>query len=248
MGIRATSKGHDPVNIDTPRFLLPRQGTVIMDDPRVLTMTIADSHDPMVNLTVATGIRTDLASMWHGPAGCLIRTHVAERLAVAASHLPDGMSFSLAEGYRPPREQLRIFQEYSQHIQDEDPRLDADQVRTLASRHVSPPDHTPPHTTGGAVDIILVDAAGEKIDVGAELDDTPEESDGRCYTDATNISETAKANRTAMIDALTAAGMVNYELEWWHWSYGDPYWALRTGRPNALYGTIRERDLPIEER
>jgi D-alanyl-D-alanine dipeptidase len=35
---------------------------------------------------------------------------------------------------------------------------------------------------------------------------------------------------------LTAVGMVNYPTEWWHWSYGDRYWALRTGVPNALHG------------
>ena len=41
--------------------------------------------------------------------------------------------------------------------------------------------------------------------------------------------------------ALTAAGLVNYPTEWWHWSYGDRYWALMTGAPAALYGP-RELD------
>lgn len=36
--------------------------------------------------------------------------------------------------------------------------------------------------------------------------------------------------------ALTAAGLVNYPTEWWHWSYGDRYWALATGADHALYG------------
>ena len=25
--------------------------------------------------------------------------------------------------------------------------------------------------------------------------------------------------------ALSAAGMANYEPEWWHWSFGDEEWA-----------------------
>lgn len=37
-------------------------------------------------------------------------------------------------------------------------------------------------------------------------------------------------------EALSAAGLVNYPTEWWHWSYGDRYWALQTGAPAALYG------------
>lgn len=27
-----------------------------------------------------------------------------------------------------------------------------------------------------------------------------------------------------------------YEEEWWHWSFGDSGWALRTGAAHAVYG------------
>jgi hypothetical protein len=33
-------------------------------------------------------------------------------------------------------------------------------------------------------------------------------------------------------------GFVNYPTEWWHWSYGDRYWALATGAPAACYGPV----------
>ncbi|MFD3503864.1 M15 family metallopeptidase [Streptomyces sp. NPDC058676] len=36
--------------------------------------------------------------------------------------------------------------------------------------------------------------------------------------------------------ALTAVGMVNYPTEWWHWSFGDQYWALVSGVDHAVYG------------
>lgn len=64
----------------------------------------------------------------------------------------------------------------------------------------------------------------------------PEQSDGACYTDAGNITAEAGAHRTVLGKALGAAGLVNYPTEWWHWSYGDRYWALTTGAPAALYG------------
>ncbi len=38
---------------------------------------------------------------------------------------------------------------------------------------------------------------------------------------------------------MHAAGFVNYPTEWWHWSYGDRYWALLTGSPHAVYGATR---------
>jgi D-alanyl-D-alanine dipeptidase len=65
---------------------------------------------------------------------------------------------------------------------------------------------------------------------------TPEESAGACYTQADNISDRARSHRDILSTALTAAGLVNYPTEWWHWSYGDRYWALKTGAAVAHYG------------
>jgi len=49
----------------------------------------------------------------------------------------------------------------------------------------------------------------------------------------------AHANRKTLTAALTNAGLVNYPTEWWHWSYGDRYWAFVTGAPHALYGPTK---------
>ena len=37
---------------------------------------------------------------------------------------------------------------------------------------------------------------------------------------------------------MTGAGFVNYPTEWWHWSYGDRYWALQSGQRVARYATV----------
>ena len=37
---------------------------------------------------------------------------------------------------------------------------------------------------------------------------------------------------------------MNYVTEWWHWSYGDRYWALMTGADAALYGPVVDLDEP----
>ena len=34
---------------------------------------------------------------------------------------------------------------------------------------------------------------------------------------------------------------MNYPTEWWHWSFGDRYWALVTDSPTALYGPASPR-------
>lgn len=59
-----------------------------------------------------------------------------------------------------------------------------------------------------------------------------------CYLDAPEVSRHARANRELLASVLQGAGLVNYPTEWWHWSYGDRYWALVTGAPAALYGAV----------
>jgi D-alanyl-D-alanine dipeptidase len=35
---------------------------------------------------------------------------------------------------------------------------------------------------------------------------------------------------------MRATGFVNYPTEWWHWSYGDRYWAYALGKRIAFFG------------
>ena len=103
----------------------------------------------------------------------------------------------------------------------------------LTSRFVAPLE-VAPHVAGAAVDLTLVDATGEELDLGTPIDATPEQSDGRCYFAADGIGADARAHRDLLARVLTSVGLVNYPTEWWHWSYGDRYWALVTGAPHAL--------------
>lgn len=41
-----------------------------------------------------------------------------------------------------------------------------------------------------------------------------------------------------MSKALETVGFVNYPAEYWHWSYGDRYWAYHVGHEFALYGIV----------
>jgi D-alanyl-D-alanine dipeptidase len=97
-----------------------------------------------------------------------------------------------------------------------------------------------PHVAGAAVDLTLVDEAGNELWMGTPVDATPEQSAGACWFDA-EVDPTARQNRTILVKALGGAGLVNYPTEWWHWSYGDRYWALTAGAPAALHGP-REPD------
>ena len=59
-----------------------------------------------------------------------------------------------------------------------------------------------------------------------------------CYFDAPLAGRHARANRELLAQVLRGVGLVNYPTEWWHWSYGDRYWALMTGATSAVYGPV----------
>ncbi|THA26158.1 hypothetical protein E4198_16985 [Streptomyces sp. RKND-216] len=82
-------------------------------------------------------------------------------------------------------------------------------------------------------------ALERELDLGAPVNASPEKSTGGCCTAAGNISPEARALRAVPGTALEGAGFVNYPTGWWHWSYGDRYWALHTGAAAACYGPVR---------
>ena len=166
-----------------------------------------------------------------------VRHGLAERLITAAEMLPGGLRLQVVEGYRPVALQHTYFEAYRQQLLARIPTLTSDESHRLASRFVAPLD-VAAHTSGAAVDITLVDLAGEGLDMGTPIDATPEASDGACYFGARGISAAARTNRDLLATCLTGAGLVNYPTEWWHWSYGDRYWAFTSGQPTALYGPV----------
>ncbi|WIX90392.1 M15 family metallopeptidase [Amycolatopsis sp. DG1A-15b] len=83
------------------------------------------------------------------------------------------------------------------------------------------PPETAPHPTGGAVDLTL-----------ANGDDTvllPE-----CCVGP--IAPAPDETTQLLTSALAAIGLVNHPARWWHWSYGDRFWAGATQAPHARYG------------
>jgi D-alanyl-D-alanine dipeptidase len=41
---------------------------------------------------------------------------------------------------------------------------------------------------------------------------------------------------------LEKVDFINYPGEWWHWSYGDKYWAFIKGK-DAIYNQIEEEKI-----
>ncbi|MFJ2828907.1 M15 family metallopeptidase [Streptomyces sp. NPDC087263] len=220
---------------------------VLMSDPKIAAIPVVDCGELLLDVRERELFPVDARRRDDSGAFAHLRVGVLDRLVRARALLPRGVRLLFVEGYRPPALQREYFEQYADELRAGNPGWDAERVRNAASRYVSPPEIAP-HSAGAAVDLTLVDADGHELDMGTPVNANPEESDGACYTGASNIGPRARANRRLLGDALTAAGLVNYPTEWWHWSYGDRYWALATGADHAIYGP-REHgvDLPVHQ-
>ncbi|MGW8974206.1 nitrilase-related carbon-nitrogen hydrolase [Streptomyces platensis] len=212
-----------------------RDRITLMADPAVAAIPVEECGEQLVDVRAEPALL--VAEDRNDPLGAyaFLREGVLQRLLVAQKSLPDGLRLQFVEGYRPPGLQRRYFEEYADELRAAHPDWDTARLHQAASRYVSPPGIAP-HSAGGAVDLTLVTAEGEPVDMGTPINASPEESDGACYTAAPELTPVARAHRRVLNAALTAAGLVNYPTEWWHWSYGDRYWALATGAEHALYG------------
>jgi len=200
--------------------------TILLSDPRVSAVPVLDNSEPLVRLEPALS-----------PTRELVRSGLADRLRVAHLALPPGIGLRVVEGHRSLAAQQSIITAYAAEVCASRPGISERELLMLTSRVVAPVE-VAPHVAGAAVDLTLVDACGDPLDLGTPIDATPEQSDGRCYFAADGIGADARAHRALLAEVLGGAGLVNYPTEWWHWSFGDRYWALVSGTGNALYGPV----------
>ncbi|MGH4031835.1 M15 family metallopeptidase [Actinomycetota bacterium Odt1-20B] len=210
---------------------------MLMSDPRVAAVPVQECGERLVDVRQEGQLLVDVRQEDGTGDFAHLRAGVLERLLKAQAQLPDGLRLLFVEGYRPPALQRRYFEEYGAELRSAHPDWDGTRVHAAASRYVSPPDIAP-HSAGAAVDLTLADADGRELDLGTPMNASPEESSGTCYTGAPGVSAAARRHRGILGAALETAGLVNYPTEWWHWSFGDRYWARHTGAPAALYGPV----------
>ena len=204
---------------------------------RVSGVPVRENGEPLVNVAeLELGVSLAASHPWSSfPRVYWVRRSVAEMLEAAQQRLPNGVHLELLEGYRPLRIQRRLFAAAYGHLRSRHPRWTPAQLRKAANVLVADPAVAPPpHSTGGAVDVMLVDTHGQRFDMTSPLPC----SEASAPTACPGVSAEARANRALLVEALSGAGLTNYPGEWWHWSYGEPGWAVRTGAPHAIYGPV----------
>ncbi len=167
----------------------------------------------------------------------LLRKGVAERLWRAGEALPPGLALAVVEGWRPHHIQRRMYRTTWNRFRDRHPEWSDVQLRRVVNRFTAPIHDKvpPPHSTGGALDVLLARADGTELDHSSPY----EQFDPRAYSPhAPGLSAEAQETRRVLFEALQEGGLTLYASEWWHWSYGDQGWAYRTDAPHAVYGRV----------
>jgi zinc D-Ala-D-Ala dipeptidase len=202
---------------------------------------IRDDGDPLVDLR--TYPFTLDPSYFHrglAPAnGMYLRRAVAEMLVHVQRSLTP-LSFKIWDGYRSRAVQANIYEDFLGTLRRDHPDKGEDELRKEAEIFVTDPwtsRRIPPHTTGGAVDLTLVDRHGNDLDMGTSFDHFGPESAALYYEDHAG-NPAVREHRRILRDAMVGAGFRPDADEWWHFDHGNQIWAAHFKRPIALYGEI----------
>jgi D-alanyl-D-alanine dipeptidase len=203
-----------------------------------------DNGEPLVDIfQVCPRLRwAQQSPRWDFPRSGLARQGMAEMLCRASEYLPSGLYLEIVGAFRPFEIQKLMYERAREELRAQHPHWDEEFLIRYLNVFSAPPiwDTPPPHTTGGAVDLFLVTEDDERLDMISPFE--------MGWTSAPmfleGLSETARRNRDILADVLTRAGLTNFPGEWWHWSYGEPGWALRGGHPVALYGAVPDDQIP----
>jgi D-alanyl-D-alanine dipeptidase len=174
---------------------------------------------------VAPGIAVLPAPRWSDPElRFLVRPEVAGRLLQAARVLPCDLRLGFWEGLRPLSVQRALWDVGLAYLRASDPHSTGEELEGMLERYVARPSGSaPPHSTGSAVDVAVVDAFGRILNPGDAW---------------------GKLGVEILGKALRDAGLANYEPEWWHWSYGDEEWARAFDCAPLSFATAPESSGP----
>ncbi len=202
-----------------------------------------------------------------------VRAEIKTKLDEAQEILdqnPDTSNFQLVavDGYRRIDVQRELFNTYYGYVSKEHRGLPEEELMVMARKMVSeaPKDpeilrkSPPPHSTGGAVDIILVykdkiNTASDywlqeaMIPFGAKFDEMmdPTYRDKRSETifyekeltekgTLSREEQEALEHRRILYNLLTGVGFSNYFTEFWHYDFGNQFNAAATGKSSAEFG------------
>ncbi len=177
-----------------------------------------------------------------------LRQGVVDRLREAQSILgfrAPGYRFKIFDGFRPGAVQKYMVDYHIRLLAEEDGEDVAALSEQAANKYLekvlqifaapsTDPKRPTPHSTGGAVDLTIVDSFGVPIPMGSEIDSMPPAALPSFFK--SSASPQFHENRELLRSCLLQVGFHRLPQEWWHFSYGDQCWAVLDALQNESDG------------
>ncbi|MCX6711244.1 MAG: D-alanyl-D-alanine carboxypeptidase family protein [Candidatus Woesearchaeota archaeon] len=212
----------------------------IISDEKLIKVQMRDNSEKFVNLRkfcpgIMVRLELESRALQHLKKDeCYVRKTVAIKLCHAQKTLQKGLKLMVLDGYRSIEAQRKMHKHFCRQLKRRHPGWNRKKILSFADLFVANPDKITLHSTGGTIDITICDSKGRQLDMGSEIYLFPE----NLINVPEKISTTARRNRALLRRCLQKQGFVNYSLEWWHWSYGDAYWAVALKKRHAIYAPV----------
>lgn len=170
--------------------------------------------------------------------GISMRKRVFDKLCLSVQFLPANWKIVIKAAFRPLVVQDKILDSFISKSRMSNLGWTEDQHLEYARTFVADPRIVyPPHVTGGAVDIDIKDIAkNDYIDMGC-----PPNTDGEiAFLHSDLLRPDQYSNRMILLEAMLKAGFAPNVYEWWHYQYGETYWAAFYGHSETLYSIVNE--------
>jgi D-alanyl-D-alanine dipeptidase len=185
--------------------------------------------------------------MKHAETQCFVREEVYGLLRKAAKELPDGYRFRVLDAWRPFALQHELYTAYSADIIREF-KLEScskEEQNAVIRKYVSDPvmdrEIPPVHTTGGAIDLTIEDEGGNALEMGTGFDAFTDRTRTAYFEGGGDVS--VRDNRRLLYHIMVGAGFTNLPSEWWHFDYGDRFWAFYKNKPAIFKGVFTKEEM-----
>jgi D-alanyl-D-alanine dipeptidase len=159
-----------------------------------------------------------------------LRKSAVERLRSAHDLLPEGLDLVILDGWRSRAFQARLVAFYG------DDAATSGYVSSATDKSL-----IPPHCTGGAIDLTLA-VDGVALALGSDFDDFSPRAHLTALEREPMHGSLECLLRRLLYGVLVQVGFAPYQLEWWHFSFGDQHWAAYYGLDASIYGEVRNLD------
>lgn len=173
-----------------------------------------------------------------------VREGIVNKLIEAQKEIHP-LKFKVWDAFRPRQVQSNIYDKFYKDLKQSHPDWDQEKLSKETGVFVTKPDdpdRIPPHTTGGAIDLTLIDQNGKELEMGTAFDYFGPEASALFYEE-NKTNETIRQNRKKLRELMLKHGFRADRDEWWHFDYGNQLWAFDLEKPNAIYG---EAHLPAK--